>query len=174
MLTDKTSVQVMMGVAHHKVHQEALFILADEGANVQIATPKYWKIATPNTSTMIHFSFIGGASAACKIEMFETPTTSNDGTGLTPLNADRNSGKTASLLAYKDPAASVDGTLLASQRINASGGSIRISGEQDRNIEYILKKNTAYLIKMTVAANGTNVELNADWYEQDVSNNGCY
>ncbi len=164
MKIDKSDSQVVIDVLHHKVHHGLLNIVSDAGANVQIATPKYWQFKTPNTSKRIHFNFVGEASAVCKIEFYETPTLT-DGTALSILNADRNIASPATLLAYKDPSVSVEGTLIAIMYIGSSGGSVRISGESKRDIEYILKQNTSYTAKFTVAANGTNVAVMADWYE---------
>ena len=162
MKQDKLGADVAIDYWHSKAHHGLLWKLVDTGANVQIASPKYWHIRTPNTSKRIHFYLIGNANAAVKIELYEAPTFTLDGTAITPLNSDRsNTIATTVLLAFKDPTLTVDGTLIATKQISTAGGSVQVNDD-----EIILAKNTDYFLKFTVGANGTNVVLAAKYYEE--------
>lgn len=164
---DKTNAEVFIGVQHHRIHNEQAFIFSDTGANVQAATPKLWQVITPNGSILAHANFVAGANDNCLVEMFEAPTKTGEGTAISSNNLNRNSSNVSALVIKKDPTISVAGTLLLNQYNPA--GSFNLNGLATPDLEIILKKNTVYLFRFTVATNGTNVYLNGLWYEIDTS-----
>lgn len=164
---DKSSSEVLIDTLHHKVHHEMLFGSADQGLNVQAATPKLWSVVTPNANIVLHFFYNAISDGAVKVELYEGPTVTGAGNAVTPFNYNRNSVKTPTGLVYKDTTVSANGTLLETDFIGSSGGAVRGAGYSANSYEYNLKKNTTYLFIFTVASNGTNVALNCVWYEFD-------
>jgi len=152
-------------IEHHMVHKGKYFFVTDYDDDVDIAAPKYWHIKTPNTATRIHFVLMISTDLGAIIEFFESPTTTADGTQLTAYNADRNSANTPTSTFYKDPTVSADGTLLQKDRVGTYQPITRIGGHIRNATEFILKQNTAYLVKVIPDADNTKVSLNIEFYE---------
>ena len=171
MKQDKTNAEVGIGYFHHKIHHEKMFIVADVGTNIQIATPKLWGITTPNSTVLLHAMIALEADGIIKLQIYEAPTITGAGTGLTPLNMNRNSSKTSTAAPVKDMTVSANGTLVLSM---VCGGTVGRASLFDLlgESEIVLKQNTAYLISATSVANGTNAYLNLFYYELDTANVG--
>jgi hypothetical protein len=158
---------IIIDIEHHKIHKGVHYACQDYDDDVDTATPKYWLVVTPNTSTRVHFNFNTIASKQGLIEFFENPTITDNGTAITPCNSDRNSSNTAELLCYKDPTISSDGTRLGvnvtgSDSASVVGGS---GGSSKRDDEFILKQNTGYIVKFTTKVNDARVSNCFKWYE---------
>jgi len=78
-------------------------------------------------------------------EIFETPTITEDGAALTARNRNRAAADGVNTLFYSGPTIAADGTLLA-QRVMGSGKDEAGNGT---TAEWIFKKGTNYLLKMT-------------------------
>ncbi len=146
----------LIDVVHYKVHQGDFYSVSDYDSDVDILSPKYWHIKTPDTSVRFHVSIKVSGSLAGLVDFFENPTLSNDGTSLTPNNNNRNSVKTSSLSFYYDPTVSNDGTNQPASKI---GGGVRTGSE------FILKQNMSYIVKFTPAADNTAVSFTCEFYE---------
>ena len=156
---------VGIDIVHHKVHEGNFYTVSDYDSVVQTVAPKYWHIITPNTAKRIHTLISVISNLAGNIGFFEAPTTSANGTALTAYNNDRNSGNTPTVLFYKDPAVTTDGTLLISSRNGTNNNKTLLGGVSRTNSEFILKQNTKYFVKFTPDANNTEVIFNCEFYE---------
>lgn len=157
---------VGIDIAHHKIHSGHHFSCQDYDDEVDIAGPKYWHLIAPS-SNRVHLTYIVSASLPGLLELYEDPTTSDDGTVLTPYNNDRNSSTTSDLSVFYDPTVSDDGARLCpvvlgstgTNPVGATGGIIR------RESEVILADDTAYLIKFSPFNNDAIVSICLDYYE---------
>lgn len=152
-------------IEHHMVHKGKYFFVTDYDSDVDIATPKYWHIKSPNSTTRIHLVIMLTTDLAAVIEFFESPTTTDDGTQLTAYNADRNSTNTPTATFYYDPTVSADGTLLQKDRLGTDKPPSRLGGHIRNATEFILKQNTAYLVKISPESDNTKISLNIEFYE---------
>lgn len=101
------------------------------------------------------------STGECWLFLYETPTTSANGTLQTVVNKNRNSATTPGSTVYLAPTVTAVGTFLSAWIVGSgekSGGSTRES------IEWDLKSNTTYLIRVT-AKNANNICLRFIWYE---------
>ena len=151
-------------VIHHLTHDGQMFNVNNVATNIQTATPKRYFAITPNNSNTYHFSMKVTGDAEFLIELYETPTSSNNGTALTKNNLNRNSILTLDATFFQDPTVSVDGTLLQSEYVGADAGAARFGGDT-RFPEWMLKNNTTYQIKITATNNGLNTTTNMQMYK---------
>ena len=163
-----TGILSVIEIEHHEIHEGNHYFVCDRDTDVDKASPKYWLLRAPNTSTRIHLVWTVSVGAAGIIEFYENPTwgTGNsDGTGLIEFNNDRNSSNTATLATFKDAvlgSSGTDGTLLCIEDIPADKKSGNMSV---RSKEIILKKNEDYLFKFTPDADNTGLSVIFEWYE---------
>lgn len=165
---DASGAFIDMSISHAFIHRGELFIFHDIDIDVDISGPKYWHFKAGSSDEIApHLEFQISTDGGALVEFFEAPTTTDDGTQLTAYNHNRRSSKTpGQLTAYYDPTVSSDGTKLSVFEIgSAGGGPNQNPGKRDRDNEFILKKDTSYLIKITVRQDNTNVSMLANFYE---------
>lgn len=160
--SDPSGVYVYMDWIHALIHKGEFFEVNDTDNSVDITSPKYWHFKTADDEeNSIHARFDINCSGGANIEFFESPTLSSNGTELTIQNLNRRSNKTSDdYTAYYDPGVNADGTRLIIHSIGSGGGNA-VSGRMS-SLEFILKKDTSYLVKVTVRQNSSVVDL--DWY----------
>lgn len=161
---DKVGWLVSIEAEHHEVHKGDMYIISDIDADVDTASPKYWRITAPNTTKRIHVKIAVATDTGGLIEVYENPTVNAAGTGLTAVNADRNSSNTATATAFKDTTTTGDGTLIEVSRIGA-GREKKFGGVARQFSEFILKQNEDYIIKCTPDSDNAKISINLNWYE---------
>jgi len=118
---------------------------------------------TPDTTKWAHLLISFGFEAEANISVYESATTSNNGTPITVFNRNRNSANTNTSLVYSAPTVTGTGTLIARYKAGSSrsvGGDIRAEGE------LVMKQNTKYLVRITNDTVTNNwCGYLADWYE---------
>ena len=160
---------VNIDIVHHMIHDEKFFSFVVIDVDVDIETPKYIRITTPNTDARIHFTGQVYVTAASLIELYENPTINTAGSPVTIYNNDRNSIVATTATAFEDTTTTApdnDGTRIDAGRAGgAARPNFRIGGETARRNEWILKQNEDYLIKITPDADNTEVVISITWYE---------
>jgi len=104
------------------------------------------------------------------IEFFEAPTvTAETGTPITPVNHNRLSAHTAGLVIRHGATVTADGTPLCASYIGGGtgvGSSVSGADTSDAN-EWVLKRNTAYMVRITNGSAAQNIiQVNPVWYEE--------
>ena len=134
----------------------------------------YFKM--PNITARIHCIYQGYASDAATFEILEASTvTANTGAALVIYNRDRNStnksvvfnNATVPLVnsAMKDVTITADGTQIHHELFSDK----KLAGMTRDENEFILKKNTNYVYRITSRAAGAQaVQLTLNWYEEGV------
>lgn len=141
---------IVIDTAHHEIHCGDMFV-ATRAVDLANGASDVLHIVVPNeTGTMLtqkkyHFLVNFDTEAEAELNIYEGPTTSNDGTAMSKVNRERNSSLLSSLGIYHTPTSSVDGTLIYTKHL----GSGRSSGGGDRSAEFVLKNNTKYLLRLT-------------------------
>ncbi len=161
---DSLGYLVAIEIEHHRVHEGNFYTVTDYDADVDNASPKYWHIIVPNTAVRVHIKIAIAVDAPGLIQVYENPTTTDNGTVIIAYNNDRNSANSATCAHYYDPTVSNDGTLLEAFRIGA-GGKQKIGGDARQFAELILKQNEQYLIKFTPDGDNAEVTFNSQFYE---------
>jgi hypothetical protein len=107
------------------------------------------------------------------VELFESAVISTGGTAFTPINHNRVTAATSTVSILRAPtlATAGDGNLIAQSYIGGGTGTGgNRSGSETTNVnEYILKRSTTYVIKITNGSAAANiVQINPVWYEEDM------
>jgi len=150
---------------HHMVHDGYSYSVSDHDSSVDIASPKYWHIITPNTAKRCHVKIAVISDHAALVEFFENPTTTANGTALAAYNNDRNSINATTMSFYYDPTVTADGTRLVVEYIGTYNPKTRIGGSSRAETEFILKQNEQYLVKVTPENDNTKVTVQIEFYE---------
>jgi hypothetical protein len=148
---------VTIDIAHHEIHCGDMYVttrtvdLANGASDVlHIVVPN--ETGTNLTMKKYHTLVSFESEAESEMSIYESPTTSNDGTPLTKINRERNSTFTSNLGIFHTPTSSIDGTIIYSKHI---GNGVSIGGG-GRSEEFVLKNNTKYLVRLTNFAAGAN------------------
>lgn len=118
-------------------------------------------------SLPLHFNGfeVSASAGATKIEIFESPTTTANGTAITPLNKNRSSTRTSLTSVYFNPTVSANGTLLATRQILSIGGGAHTEGGGTGiSSEWVLKPNTKYIVKITNLSGSTITYASSFYY----------
>lgn len=121
----------------------------------------------------IHFdAFNGGFSlGGIKIELFESPTTTADGTAQTPYRLNRAIVNTETMGLYATPTVTANGTKIGGVFLPASGGGANANPTEGGVASgRVLKENTNYLFKVTNTGAVTAITYGIvfEWHESDV------
>lgn len=155
---DTSSIKTI-DISHHEVHEGDFFHLDHLfGAVADAATADvYMRVgATKN----LHVTFRVAAAGLCNVYLYEATTvtangTPNYGTGITPVDKNRQTANTATGNYYHTPTVDAVGTVLDQDVIF---GSTRpqsiIGGEVRTGSEWILKKGVHYMLRVTNGSGG--------------------
>ena len=146
---------------HAETHSGSHFFIKDY-QDVSAGTLDFLFI-TPDTTKWAHALWFFAGEGEFNLDLYIDATVSANGTGITPINRNGNSGTAATVAAYSGPTVSTTGTKIWGAKFGAgrtAGGLIR------ENSEYIGEQNTIYLFRATKVGAGTLwLDYLFDWYE---------
>jgi hypothetical protein len=150
---------------HHEIHDGDLYSFTEEVAGLaQNSTVVYYFVTAGSFS---HLIWIVNGDITFRIQFYEAPTVSANGSAQNIYNVNRGSTNTPKTSLYKGPTVSVNGTLLSQQRRGSgTGGGNAGSGDTRDQLEWVLAKNQSYLFIVTaLAATALNYDIQFRWYE---------
>ena len=125
--------------------------------------------------TYLHYRPTSLVTSADKvlIEFYEGATvTAATGAAVTTTNHNRNSALTSTTTLLDAPTVTANGTKFAQVYIpgaTGTGGTRTGASAGVSNSEWVLKPNTAYMIKVTNSSSGSNdIQVNFQWYEESM------
>lgn len=147
---------------HHEIHAGSSFTASysadiGNGANLDIA------IVTPDTAAYAHMTYEFDVEAEADLKIYEAATLT-PGTAIAAYNRNRNSATAAAVSVTHTPTGITTGTTIIRDFHVGSGKTF---GGGDRSAhEFILKRNTTYLLRLNNATTGANyMAIKLDWYE---------
>ena len=156
---------------HAMVHLGFVYKAWHKFTGVADAASVYLHVKNPaDLYPHLHDFTVTAGRGDVDVQVFETPTTSADGTLLQERSLNRNGTiDTSGLDVYHTPTVSSDGTEIRNTWIppTAAGVGHSDSGAvEDADLEMILKPSTNYLIKITNNSGGS-IDIHAKlyWYE---------
>jgi len=152
---------------HHHIHQGEHFSVIGYDSLDATETTEFI-IETPSDKD-IHMAFAYSSNKAFTFEMWEDVTYTG-GTATSPINSNRQSSNTSSLLVKKNPTTvdTASATKLIEISIGAGGGPFNPTEIiSSRENEIILKQNAIYYYKLTSNENSSVVTYYGTWYEID-------
>lgn len=121
-------------------------------------------VVTPDTTEWAHLVWEIEHELETSIQFYRDTLYSDNGTAIQSFNRNGNSTNNSTTLVYHTPTITNVGTLIATIQQGdgkKAGGSDRLSNE------FILKQNTAYLIRITnLTVNNNLIFMKLNWYEQ--------
>lgn len=164
--TDPISdIPITLDLAHHQLHEGESHQITIAPAALAINTSIDLRLVVGNlapTTRTPHLTIEADATTEAWLYLYETPTTTVDGTPQTAYNRNRNSATVPNMQAYLGPTVTAVGTLLSAWII---GSGTRGGGATRDALEWDLKANTVYLVRLTAKAASCNAALRCQWYE---------
>lgn len=167
-----TKAQKEITTDHAYIHEGKLFVALTKNT-LSAGTSRYISIVTPSNGKYIHYRNERVQSSADKvtIELFEDATvTAETGTEKTPINHSRISSNVSTVLVRDGVTVTNDGTLINQSFISGGtgAGQARSGEETSQENEFVLKRNTVYVVKITNGSTGDNIiQCSPLWYEED-------
>ena len=121
-------------------------------------------IVTPNTTKYAHFTYALEVELETNMFLYEDAI-ATAGSAVVAYNRDRNNLTAATVVVTSTPTGITTGSTIIRQNHYGTG---KTAGGDDRTVnEFILKKNTKYLLRLTnLVANATNYcSVRLNWYE---------
>ena len=127
----------------------------------------YVKLVTPDTTEWSHLQWTIKSSGILTTELYEGASGGmTGGSGATPLNANRNSDNTSSLVITSGVTAPTDtGTTISKVKVGSTGWKTVVGGGSDPAYEIILKQNTTYCRKFLSGSDSNVISFRASWGE---------
>lgn len=159
---------VTMSLEHHKVHEGHLFnayrsdTLAS-GDSIWIA------LTTPDSTTEHHLDWTVDVGGECSLDIIEDVESYTGGTDFTPVNRNRRSNNTSTITTCKvgsngnetDGLSLTGGTTINERKVSSGKTS---SAEITRR-EWILKRNSITVVRLTAVTNNISCGVRVYWYE---------
>lgn len=167
-----TQALITIDYAHHEIHGGSHFYITGHttlGNDPGVDDILRVKLVTPDTGKWAHFQWAISSSGILESTLHEGASGGMEGgSGVTPLNNNRNSSKASTLTITNGVAvADTAGTLIDNAKWGAAGFKATIGGGASRDDEIILKQNTIYVRTFTSAAAANIVQFKASWYEHE-------
>ncbi len=153
---------VSIDFEHYEVHRGAMFTVlrVEDLGNAAV----YDILAvTPNTTEWAHLTWEIEHELETLIQFYRGTTYSDNGTIIPSFNRNGNSPNNATTLFYHSPTITNAGTLVGTIQ---QGAGKKAGGSDRQADEFILKQDTAYLIRITnLTVNDNLVFIKLNWYE---------
>lgn len=149
---------------HHKDHDGKAFVVTGQVTLNNNGTVDLM-VVTPDSSEWAHMLHLFRSTGEANLAITHTPTVTNVGTLLEYANRNQNSANVAATLVYQDPTLSAIGTALP--YVAHFGSGQKEGGEERGNDEFVLKRDTTYVYRVTSEANGNDISWKMRWYEHD-------
>lgn len=153
---------------HHYTHAGKYFSFSHVYDSVSDNTSKFIVIQT--SDRMVHLSTAVAVGGQTKVQLQEAATVNSNGTSLNIWNHKRPSTETALSEAYHSPNIA-DGGDIFYKELLVGGTSVlnRVGGISRTREEFVLKKNTTYVVNATNTSGGTiDINIVGSFYEMNL------
>lgn len=157
-------------ITHHRIHEGNHFMVHRIATGIDIVTPKYFLIIPPpiqpdGTVIEMHIIFEVVTDKGGTLEFFENPTVIDNGAELTIINNNRRSATPSQAQIFEDPIVTNDGVPLSQQRGGTAAIGITLGEFSRDDEEIILHQADTYILKFTPLADGANITMEINWYD---------
>lgn len=147
-----------------EINKGNVFSWSDGYSSVANATPRYFRIVTPNNSKLCVLTIRASCGASGGVWTFyKAPTVNVAGTAGTPLNLYGDSANVATATTFSGSTVTSTGTFMWSEVVGSGGGSIV------ETVPRVLSANTIYILEFVAAADSTKAYMDMVWIERDNS-----
>lgn len=170
-IDENTGQIINIDTIHARVHAGQMF-QADYMATGVANSGTIEMLVKCPVGSVVHMAFEVGAGGDAKLELFENPTVTVDGTSIAATNRNRRSSLVANATVFHTPTTTADGTALIPHGILVPGGSGGNSagGQNEGFAEWVLKADEDYLIRLTnVSGTAQALGIELEWYEPNLA-----
>jgi hypothetical protein len=154
-----------ISTVHEKIHKGEIYVfghydtsVANNG-NLDIL---FKTGASLRSDIIVNIASTGDA----EVRIYEAPTTSGDGTPLTPRNKNRYTTDTVTFSVFHTPTVDVVGTELINQFVAGGSGGIKIGASTEERDEWVFKHGVNYLLRATnISGLSAKINVVASVYE---------
>ena len=161
-IDENTRVIVTIEYEHYQIHAGNTFTVL-EVTDLGNGAVRDILVVSPDTTRWAHLVWEIEHELEALIQFYMDTTYSDNGTAISSFNRNGNSSTIATTLVYHTPTITDVGTLIGAIQQGSgkkAGGSDRLANE------FILKKNTSYLVRITNStANNNLIFMKLNWYE---------
>ena len=162
-----TGAVITIEYEHYEIHEGDHYYISGfeteaTGANVTFG------ILSPDSPIQCHVTIDVFGTSQTELYLYEGSVYVG-GAAVTPVNNNRNSTTTSTLVIAKDPAITSYGTQIYKQSSGLAGttpAKSDLNNLHDRNREIILKRNTAYTIVIVSRDDDNIISYIGEWYEE--------
>ena len=148
---------------HHQLHEGNTFTIL-EVTDLGNGAVRDILVVSPDTTEWAHLVWEIEHELETSIQFYRDTTYTDNGTEITSFNRNGNSTNTATTLVYHTPTITNVGTLVGTIQ---QGNGKKAGGSDRTSNEFILKQNTAYLIRINnLTVNNDIIFMKLNWYEQ--------
>lgn len=155
-------------VVHHEVHDGVAFRASHEFSGVA-GSGVVETLVKVGSNKNLHMAFGTGVGGNTRIEIFEGPTITANGTAIDKTNFRRTgTPPTSDATLFHTPTTTADGTkIIGSVAFGGSSGATKVGGRIRQGLEFILKKSENYLVRTTnISAGAHTICHEFEWYEE--------
>jgi hypothetical protein len=156
--------QVVVLFEHYKIHSGDTWSAwhhADRGPSSPYLDVL---VRTPNTDKLIHFIYEVDCESEAQVSFMSGTSFSVGGTVLTKFNRRLDLSTTAGLSLYHTPTTAWGGVTLMERHMGSVSSPARFTGFYTETDEWILKKNSVYMVRCFAAVSGW-ISAKFKWYE---------
>lgn len=166
-IDSKRNGQVSITTPHDAVHDGIMFEISHIFANVASGGGNADILIVNGSSKELHTTIHVVSGAEASMYMYESPTVTAVGTQLAINDMNRTTRNSpVSTTAYHTPTIGAVGTLLSESLIEGGTAGRAIGGQVRWGTEWILRKSTNYLIRITNNTQNTaNMSIQIEFYE---------
>ena len=163
LIDENTRVLATIEYEHHQIHAGNTFTIL-EVTDLGNMAVRDILVVTPDTTRWAHLVWEIEHELETSIQFYKDTTYTDNGTPISSFNRDGNSTNIATTLVYHTPTIANVGTLVG---IIQQGDGKKAGGSDRIANEFILKQNTAYLIRISnLNVNNNLIFTRLNWYEQ--------
>jgi hypothetical protein len=140
------------------LHDGTLFRFTAADSDLDVSeSPTVYLLRAGGVDDGVHIRIRSSATQATQLLLYEAPRVTALGTPQTIVASNRNVGGTPTAFrVYLTPTTTNDGTLIESVVFGANTGASKFGGQADVG-EFVLRKDTDYLLKVSSLADNNNI-----------------
>jgi hypothetical protein len=148
---------------HYRVHDGSMYHITYSNS---LAAAANLDLMFLNSASAMHVAFEVGVGGAATIKFYENLTTSALGTTLTAYNMNRNSTNSTGTWWYGGPTWSTASEITLVNKYIGAASQDKVGVGVKENVEWDLKANTKYMLRITNSAGATiTASINGEYYE---------
>ena len=156
---------ISIDFAHYEIHEGDHFKAGYQDITLNVGDTIELLFTTPNTTKLMHWTLTAQGTGGASVIVYENTTTSNDGIVVKKWNRYRDNTNAGEMIVTYNPTIISNGSKMSEKWFDVDDKTSEIDGSTRGSSEFILKRDTKYLVRLTANSNGMKGGIGGDWYE---------